>query len=389
MAEKDPANQSLPASPTQDRPSETVEQTTVSDIEPSRGGPGLIEQPHMVPEAVPEHLMLGNNDEIIVGGEFDDPNLQLPFDPDLCGRPEITDGSVITGSIDYLRPGTPREDPKPAPWGQPVATAAVNIPSHFPNQVKNLINRLPVMEGSIGCDIRQVVVNVLDYHWPAGNAMYRKRLQQIAALLQLAPYTVLDDVAHILACIVGRCWQSPAKQIFWLSDIIEAEMQIRQNSFIRWLRQMDDTTLAEVLSMPTVQKQHLLHLFQHLAIFVKPGLSNPVPNNDMKFVIGITPCPEKLYTPPRPFAAISRFIASLPVVPKETIAHDDRCGICHTKYGEEGSFVDNLPENAVTLPCSHSFGQQCLQILFGPKDRNGWEHTQCPLCRAGLAMPYV
>ncbi|KAF8864536.1 hypothetical protein BDZ45DRAFT_757358 [Acephala macrosclerotiorum] len=50
------------------------------------------------------------------------------------------------------------------------------------------------------------------------------------------------------------------------------------------------------------------------------------------------------------------------------------CPICTEEYGVDGA-VDEEPENAVTLPCGHCFGEFCIKRAL---EELGWK---CPFCR--------
>ena len=333
-------------------------------------------------EPVPNHMVPGSNDDILDELSEED---WSPNDPSVCSVALVEEFAEILGEFDFegydpLGPVYPTGDDLTSPWGQPSGSAIVNIPSEFPDQITDLLRRMPLLEDPIGQNVQQVIVDFIIATWPHDSAQGMTRLRQIAAVLSLAPPHVLDDIAHTISALVARCYEHERGLQWPLSLLISQEWHISGNNFYPWLIDLEDSRLFKALGLPMTAR-NLLHLLEHVVV-------NSRPSDNVNFSISITSCREGLYTPKNSAAAVTRFIESLPIISNENIAKDDRCGICCTPYGNAGLWDEDWePEKARKLLCSHLLGENCLRMLLNPKDQGGWEQTTCPLCRADILVP--
>ena len=340
-----------------------------------------LEQGAILTEPVPDHMILGSNDDLLDESSEED---WLLYDPSVCFVPVIQERTEFLGEFkwrdyDPLGLNNPTDD-LPAPWGQPSGSAIVNIPTEFPDQISDLLHRMPLLKDPIGQNVQQVIVDFIMLTWPHDNVQGMTRLRQIATVLSLAPPRVLDDIAHTISVLVARCYEDGPGLIWPLTCLIQHELHLSGNNFYPWLMNLEDSRLSQALGLPMTAAK-FLHMLQHVDVHSKPC-------DDVKFGISITSCPDGLYTLKNSAAAVTRFVESLPIIPNENLAKDDRCGICWAPYGTPGSWDGNgEPEKARKLLCSHLLGESCLRMLLGPKDEGGWEKTACPLCRADISVP--
>lgn len=333
------------------------------------------------PEPVPDYMVLGSNEDIL--DESSD-EVWSPYDSNVCSVVAVKERTTFLdedewGGLEPLWFHCPGDDSTP-PWGQPAESAIVNIPTEFPDQITDLLQRMPLLKGAIGQNVQQVIVDFIIAFWPHYSAQGLKRLRQIAAVLSLAPPRVLNDIAHTVSALVARCHGDDCDQVWPLIGLIQHELHLWGNKFYPWLKDLEDSRLSKALGLP-MTSLNLLHLLRHIEVHSKPS-------DDVKFSIQITSCPEGLYTPKISAAAVTRFVESLPIIPDEDIAEDDRCGICCTPYGNVGLWNEHgEPEKARKLLCSHMLGEDCLRMLLAPRDQGGWEQTTCPLCRADILVP--
>ena len=106
-----------------------------------------------------------------------------------------------------------------------------------------------------------------------------------------------------------------------------------------------------------------------------------VEKNDKLNVAGASRSEAKvaLLTPMSPFEA---FVATLnPVLIRGLDENERTCFICGDVY-EGGAKL----EVALELPCGHTFGQACIEHVFGPKDKGGWQRRSCPKCKAPVLV---
>ena len=332
-------------------------------------------------EPVPDDMVLGSNDDSLDESSEEE---WLLYDPSVCYVPVVQERTEFLGDFEWgnyepLGLNHPADD-LPSPWGQPAESAIVNIPTEFPYQITDLLRRMPLLKDPIGQNVQQVIVDFIVATWPHDSAQGMTRLRQIAAVLSLAPPRVLDDIAHSISVLVARCYGDGPGLIWPLTCLIQHELHLSENTFYPWLINLEDSRLSQALELP-MTAANLLHLLEHVDVHSRPS-------DDVKFSMSRTSCPEGLYTPKNSAAAVTRFVESLPIIPNENIAKDDRCGICWAPYGTRGSWDENgEPEKARKLLCSHLLGESCLRMLLGPKDEGGWGKTTCPLCRADISVP--
>lgn len=239
-------------------------------------------------------------------------------------------------------------------------------PAHFPPRIVQLIHLLPfVKDGETVHDVRKTLVDLIGGIF-ASSSPEEKLLEQVAALLEWAPLSVLKVIVNMVTTLVITCIYSRTAAEFPLEGLTQVHWDTWGSTFSTWLASVPDEILEETFGIP-VTASHLTHFISHVQVFVEPAPS-------VNFTLALTSCPEALYTPKPSRAMVEKFIDALPTVNSESLAEDDRaCGICREPY-------DKL-EVAVKLPCTHVFGKPCLAALLGPKPE-GWEHTMCPLCRA-------
>ena len=77
------------------------------------------------------------------------------------------------------------------------------------------------------------------------------------------------------------------------------------------------------------------------------------------------------------------FVAQLPIVSKNDLVYGNRCGICREVYETDITGSGIVTEDAVRLPCSHEFENECLSTWLSPEEGN----NSCPLCRIEFFHP--
>ncbi|KAG7009668.1 hypothetical protein G7Y79_00002g007830 [Physcia stellaris] len=250
-----------------------------------------------------------------------------------------------------------------------------DLPPGFPMQLARLIRHIP-HDGEPRCQrIRKFAVGLILLPYGSGRPENIRLLQQLAAFVAQAPPSILNDMEKIVTELVLSCAGTDDDVDFQLGDYIRDLPFSSGRQFMEWLVEIDDQFFEDIFGAP-ITGGNLRHLLHHTFITVIKGPK-------VKVSIGLDHCECDFGFRPRISAkTVQKFIDSLPDVPLESLAEDDRtCGICRGAYNKDPSLLNGLPETAMRLPCGHVFGELCLTVLLSPKPE-GWEHRLCPLCRA-------
>lgn len=248
-----------------------------------------------------------------------------------------------------------------------------DLPPGFPMQLGRLIRHIPHDEPS--CQrYRRFAVGLITLPFSSGTPENIQLHQQLAALLAQAPPRIICDIEEMVTELALSCMHTGADLDFTLSEFMQDKPTSWGRRIMTWLVQIPDQVLEDIFGIP-ITGPNLSHLLYHTWITLKKG-------PQVKVSITLETCEHSGYTPNASAKTVQKFIDSLPDVPLESLAEDDRaCGICRGAYNQDPSLLNGLPETAIRLPCGHVFGELCLTVLLSPKPE-GWEHRLCPLCRA-------
>ena len=194
-------------------------------------------------------------------------------------------------------------------------------------------------------------------------------LERVGALLALGFADREEDLARTMLYLMRRVWGREAGGTFMVGEMLRfyGGLDLWESRVWRRLRRITQGGIEWALREP-VTTQGLLDVLSRLRVNVGASIRHT-------FSIDGRSSP------------VTDFIASLPTVNVEDLAHDDRaCPICRGEYGEAGSMLDGEAEGAVRLPCTHVFGGSCLTVLLRPKPE-GWGEKLCPLCRREVPLP--
>lgn len=252
-----------------------------------------------------------------------------------------------------------------------------DLPANFPAQIERLIRHIPHDEPSIE-HIRGFAVDLITIPFGYGEDHNVQLVQQLAALLEQAPPHIICAIEDVITDLAITCMKSSGFRELVLGDFALDHGGASGNSVIMWLETIPDHVLEDIFGIP-ITGRNLIHLLNHIVFTVVQGEPNQV-------LMELEPCAESGYTPQASEKTVQYFIDSLPEVPLESLAEDDReCGICREVYTEGPSLLNGVPESAVRLPCGHVFGDLCLTVLLSP-NLEGWERRLCPLCRAVVPL---
>ena len=247
--------------------------------------------------------------------------------------------------------------------GQQATDAKILVPAHFPIMFQTLLMKIPHLQGEVGQDVQQVVIDFINDAFCASIPQDMVHLHQIGVFLSLMPKLILQDIANSIAATINMSWLQPERSFIWLKEILDSHTMSLESRFIPWLtKQLQDEEILGFLQIP-LTTSNINHLFNHVRINIKP-------HPGTKLSMTVTECSRNLYTPKPTQAMVDEFVDHLQAVPMERLAENDRiCIVCRAPYGEVGSFLDCQPEGAVRLPCAHHVGKKCLTVLLGPKPR--------------------
>ena len=248
-----------------------------------------------------------------------------------------------------------------------------DLPPGFPMQLGRLIRFIP--HDKSRCQrYRKFAVGLITLPYGSGSPENIQLLQQLAALLAQAPPLIIGDIEEMITELVLACMRTREDRDFQLNEFMQVHPASSGRRIMRWLIELSDQVLEDIFGMP-ITGTNLSHLLHHTWITLKKG-------PQVKVSITLETCEHSGYTPKASAKTVQHFIDSLPDVPLESLAEDDRnCGICRGAYNQDPSLLNGLPETVMRLPCGHVFGELCLTVLLSPKPE-GWEHRLCPLCRA-------
>ena len=250
-----------------------------------------------------------------------------------------------------------------------------DLPPGFPMQLGRLIRHIPHDGGPRCRPIRKFAVGLITLPYGSGSPENIQLLQQLAAFVAQVPPDIFSEMEKIVTELVLRCMGAHNSVDFELGHYIQELPFELGRQFMDWLTGIPDQVVEDIFGVQItgVDLRHLLH---HTFITVIKG-----PEVEVSIMLQACEC-DFGYRKKICAKTVQKFIDSLPDVPLDSLAEDDRnCGICRGAYKQDPSLLNGSPETAMRLPCGHVFGELCLTVLLSPKP-DGWAHRLCPLCRA-------
>ncbi|KAG6986549.1 hypothetical protein G7Y79_00078g100030 [Physcia stellaris] len=278
------------------------------------------------------------------------------------------------GQIESFKKSEVRE--LEATLGRPLGP--ISVPDYFPGEITTMIHMIPlVMVGETPHDVQRIAMELISGIFDSQSSDSVACLQQLARLLGQAPLGFSQDVGKLLISFVMACVKLKPHESISVHELAQQTDTPWRNGFLQYLSAVPNTTLEQIFGLP-ITADYLVHLLSHMELRSQGSKS--------EVTLSFTHCESGLHRPQPNPALIEQLINSLPGVPLDSLAEDDRsCGVCRGGYGELGNFLNNEPEEPARLPCGHHFGKSCITVVLSPKP-TGWAHTSCPLCRQPIAL---
>lgn len=254
----------------------------------------------------------------------------------------------------------------------------ISVPDYFPGEITTMIHMIPlVLMGEKTHDIQRIAMELISGIFDSQSSDSVACLQQLARFLGQAPLGFSQDVGKLFISFVMTCLKLKPYESISVHKLAQQSDTPWRNGFLQYLSTVPNTTLEQIFGLP-ITADYLLHLLSHMELRALGSKS--------EIGLSLTHCETGLHKPQPNSALIEQLVKSLPGVPLDSLAEDDRsCGVCRGGYGELGNFLNNEPEEPVRLPCGHHFGKSCITVVLSPKP-TGWAHTSCPLCRQPIAL---
>ena len=109
--------------------------------------------------------------------------------------------------------------------------------SPFPHQIIQMLRRIHTWKHQQSPRlVRDAVDFFRSLSFPVGSTMVGP-VQSLAALLQLAPEHVLQDIAHFIVVLIERSWDSAPDADFWVDDLLD-DHAFSGSRIVPWVRSL-------------------------------------------------------------------------------------------------------------------------------------------------------